>query len=166
MIIREAELTDAEKLAELLQHVDESSDYMLYEAGERIFSIKKQENMIEDFKNAPNSVILVAEVTNQLAGFLIAVGGKANRNRHSAYLVLGIGKEYRGQGVGQELLRAAEKWAIGQQVTRLELTVVTKNEPAIHLYKKMGFEMEGRKRNSLRINGEYTDEYYMAKLIF
>jgi RimJ/RimL family protein N-acetyltransferase len=39
------------------------------------------------------------------------------------------------------------------------------NEAALALYKKMGFEIEGRKKHSLLINGTYVDEYCMAKLL-
>ena len=39
------------------------------------------------------------------------------------------------------------------------------NERAIRLYKKMGFEIEGTKKHSLFVNGQYVDEYYMAKIL-
>jgi RimJ/RimL family protein N-acetyltransferase len=39
------------------------------------------------------------------------------------------------------------------------------NEVALKLYKKMGFKIEGLKERSMIVNGEYIDEYYMAKLI-
>jgi RimJ/RimL family protein N-acetyltransferase len=42
---------------------------------------------------------------------------------------------------------------------------MTHNIAGIALYKKMGFEIEGTKRDSLLINGEYVDEYYMSKLL-
>lgn len=42
---------------------------------------------------------------------------------------------------------------------------MTHNLAGIALYKKMGFEIEGRKRHSLRVNGAYVDEYYMSKLL-
>jgi len=36
---------------------------------------------------------------------------------------------------------------------------------ATSLYESMGFEFEGLKRNSMRVNGNYIDEHCMAKLI-
>ncbi len=42
---------------------------------------------------------------------------------------------------------------------------MTYNTAGIALYKKMGFEIEGTKRNSLFIDGKYVDEYYMSKLL-
>ena len=57
------------------------------------------------------------------------------------------------------------QWAKKSQLHRLELTVIEYNEQAVHLYKKMGFEVEGVKRNSLLIDGQYVNELYMAKLL-
>lgn len=56
-------------------------------------------------------------------------------------------------------------WAKKVHLHRLDLTVIAKNDAAIALYKKMGFEIEGVKRDSLLINNEFVDEYYMSKLI-
>jgi len=39
------------------------------------------------------------------------------------------------------------------------------NARAIRLYKRMGFAIEGTKRQALLVNGTYVDEYYMAKLL-
>ncbi|WP_277674608.1 GNAT family N-acetyltransferase, partial [Piscibacillus halophilus] len=58
-----------------------------------------------------------------------------------------------------------EEWAIKVQLHRLELTVIVENKAAVNLYKKMGFEIEGVKKDSLKLGERYVDEYYMAKLI-
>lgn len=42
MIIREIKLSDAEGLSFLIQHVESSSNYMLWEPGERENKIEKQ----------------------------------------------------------------------------------------------------------------------------
>lgn len=165
MIIREIETFDAEKLANLIQQVEESSPYMLWEAGERNLLAETQLKMIKDIRNAENSTLLVAEKDNELVGYLIAIGGKAQRNKHTVYLVIGISKNYRRKGIGTKLFNRVEQWAANHNISRLELTVVTKNEEALSLYKKKGFEIEGTKRNSLVINGEFVDENYMAKLL-
>ena len=47
----------------------------------------------------------------------------------------------------------------------LELTVMTHNTAGIALYKKQGFAIEGTKRHSLLINGQFIDEFYMSKLL-
>jgi RimJ/RimL family protein N-acetyltransferase len=58
-----------------------------------------------------------------------------------------------------------DTWAREQHVHRLELSVMVHNTRGVGLYKKMGFEVEGVKRDSLFVDGAYVDEYYMGKLI-
>lgn len=166
MIIREIEISDAQNLSCLIQLVEASSDYMLWEAEEREIRSERQKNMIKRMKESENSTILVAENnSNELVGYLFSIGGDAKRNRHTSYIVVGISEGYRGEGVGTKLFKELEKWAIQHKIHRLELTVVTVNEAGLSLYEKMGFEIEGTKRNSLFIAGEFVDEYYMSKLI-
>lgn len=165
MKIREAEIVDAEGLANLIQRVDESSEYMLWEAGERHVSADSQLKMIKGMKSKENSCLLVAEENKQLVGYMLVVGGNATRNKHSAYLVIGILKDFRGKGIGTRMFNALEQWSALHHIKRLELTVATKNNAALSLYKKAGFEVEGTKRNSLFVNNEFVDEYYMSKLL-
>lgn len=165
MIIREIKASDAEKFAILTPQIEAESEYMLWEAGERNVQVEQQLKMIEGIEQKENSAILIAESdSEELVGFLMAVGGNAKRNKHSAYIVMGILKEYRGKRIGTMLFKKLEQWAFNQDIHRLELTVVIQNKAAISLYKKAGFKIEGTKRHSLFINGEFTDEYYMSKL--
>ncbi|MDQ0351357.1 RimJ/RimL family protein N-acetyltransferase [Alkalibacillus filiformis] len=165
MNIREVHVSDAEKLSTLIQQVDETSEYMLWEPGERNISGDQQEKMIDSFLEKANSTILVAEFEGQLVGYLLAMGGNARRNSHSAYVVLGVLQGYRGHGIGTRLFSELERWATESDIHRLELTTVVRNEAGVSLYKKMGFEIEGTKRDSLFIGGEFVDEYYMSKIL-
>ncbi|MEC0304897.1 GNAT family N-acetyltransferase, partial [Terribacillus saccharophilus] len=101
----------------------------------------------------------------KLVGYLIAIGGNVKRTKHSAYLVICILQKYRGIGIGTKMFDSVIKWAPKHNVSRLELNVVTENKAGLALYKKNGFDIEGTKRNSLNINGETFDEYWMSKLL-
>ena len=165
MIIRGVKRSDAGNLANLIKQVDDSSEYMLWEADERSIQAKSQLNMMESMEASENSTILVAEKNQDLVGYLFAIGGSARRNRHSVYIVIGILQGYRGKGIGTKLFNELESWAKQRNVHRLELTVVKKNEAGLSLYKKAGFEIEGTKRHSLLVDNGFVDEYYMAKLL-
>lgn len=87
------------------------------------------------------------------------------RRRHVAQLGMMVHDDWQGKGVGTALMQAAtdfaDKWL---NVTRIELEVFTDNEPALRLYKKFGFEIEGTlKRHAFR-DGTYVDSYFMARL--
>ena len=46
----------------------------------------------------------------------------------------------------------------------MELDVYASNTPAIHLYEKFEFQVEGRKREARKLDGNYDDLIVMAIL--
>lgn len=164
MIIRKIEIKDSEKFLNMLKQLDNETNNMMFEPGERKTTIKEMDCKIRNMQDSA-SLILVAEDNGNIVGFLSAERGFAKRIRHSAYIVIGILRDYRGRGIGVKLFEELEKWALENNVTRLELTVMKHNEAAIRLYEKMGFKKEGIKENSLIVDGKYVDEYYMGKIL-
>ena len=165
MLIREINLEDAKRFNNLIKTVEAEATYMMMDAGERETTPEQQKEQIKRICHQNNSTILVAENAGDLVGYLLAIGGDTKRTKHSAYIVIGLLKRYRGKGIGTALFQKLEEWAKRSRISRLELTVVTKNEAGVALYKKSGFEIEGIKRNSLLIDGTLFDEYYMSKLL-
>lgn len=164
MIIRQAEERDTESFATLIREVENTTNFMLFGPGERKFNPEAQRKMISAFAAETNSNIFLAELENELAGYLIAKGGSASRNKHTAYLVIGIKEDFRGAGIGTSLFEELFSWGKEAEIRRLELTVMSENNAGIALYKKMGFEVEGVKKNSLLVDGQYKDEFYMARI--
>jgi putative acetyltransferase len=70
-----------------------------------------------------------------------------------------------GQGVGTRSCppssTSPDNWL---NVTRLELTVYTDNAPAIALYRKFGFEIEGTHKAYALRAGRFVDAHAMARL--
>ena len=164
MIIRKIKEEDSEKLLNMLKNLDYETKNMMYEPGERKTSIEEMKINIRNIYDS-NSLMLIVEEDGNIIGFLSAERGFANRIKHSAYIVIGILKDYRGKKIGTKLFKELMDWALGNDITRLELTVMTHNEGAIKLYKEMGFKIEGLKENSLMVDGKYINEYYMAKIL-
>jgi len=54
----------------------------------------------------------------------------------------------------------ADNWL---KLVRLELTAFVENEGAVRLYQSLGFQIEGVKKYAAIRNGEYADEYLMAR---
>lgn len=79
-------------------------------------------------------------------------------------MVIGVLAAASGQGAGSGLLRELERWAPAHGIHRLELTVMARNHWA-RLYERMGFAVEGRRRQCLLVDGRLVDELYMAKLL-
>jgi RimJ/RimL family protein N-acetyltransferase len=164
MEIRRIKPEDAEAFLKMLNQLDRETKNMMLEPGERKQDIEMIRRRLQASSETSN-LLLCAVDDNELIGFLSAERGDCNRNRHSAYIVIGILEKNRSKGVGSQMFEELLPWAKNQQLTRLELTVMCHNTAAIALYKKFGFEIEGTKRNSLLVDGNYVDEYYMSKLL-
>ncbi|MGG4268532.1 N-acetyltransferase family protein [Peribacillus simplex] len=148
MDIRKVTRQDAGKLAALINHVEDSG-FMLYNPGERKATENELERQIEQIESNPRSVFLVAASCDDLIGYFILAGNNLSGTKHSAKIVIGISEQERGKGVGTKLFQKMEEQALEYEIRRLELTVIANNEPALSLYKKIGFELEGTKRDSL-----------------
>jgi len=83
---------------------------------------------------------------------------------HCGTLGISLLPEFRGRGIGRQLMQATIDAAWGCGITRIELTVREHNANAIALYKSLGFEVEGLQRNAVRIEGQYQNVYAMALL--
>lgn len=164
MIIREAEMKDVEQFLKMLKQLDTETKFMLYDPGERTTTIDDIKKKIENSRET-NSLILAAEQDGSIAGYLTAEREPYNRVLHCAYIVVGILKDYRGMGIGTQLFEKLEAWARSSGITRLELTAMTHNKTAVSLYQKMGFEIEGVRKNAMTVDGEYVDEYYMGRVL-
>ena len=164
MIIRKVESKDSKKFLNMLKQLDNETNNMMCEPGERKTTIEEMNSNINNICGS-KSLRLVVEDKGNIIGFLSCERGFAKRISHRAYIVIGILKDYRGKKIGSKLFEELEKWALENNLTRLELTVMEHNVAAIKLYEKMGLKREGLKENSLIVNGKYVSEYYMGKII-
>lgn len=164
MVFRSLKPDEAEAFWNMMNSLDFETEYMLYEPGERTKNLCRIESLIEDSLHG-RDLLLVAEENQELAGYISAQKGGLKRIQHTAYVVTGVRQKYRGRGIGSKFFEKLDEWAKGHQVTRLELTVLCPNTIALHLYEKNGFVIEGVKKNSMVLQGEFVDEYYMGKIL-
>ncbi len=164
MNYRKLKPKDGDKYLKLMKQLDKETSFMLYEPNERKTSIDEMNNKIEQVNNE-GGVIIGAEADNELVGFVSANRIPLERIKHSVYIVAGVLSKVSGKGIGTDLFKELLSWAKENEITRLELTVIKHNKRAINLYKKIGFEIEGIKKNSLNVDNNYDDEYYMGMLL-
>lgn len=74
-------------------------------------------------------------------------------------------KEYWGHGIGKRLLALQDDHARSIGVNRIEAMVRAKNDRGIKLYLHSGFKIEGTREKGAKINGDFVDEYFIAKIL-
>ena len=163
--IRPATPDDAAAFLALRQQVDEETRFMMLEPGERQATVEQERERLINTAKADNKQTFLAEDDGRLVGWLWANGGDFRRNHHMVHIVIGLREAYTGQGIGKRLFEVCEQWTREQHLHRLELTVMTHNLRGIALYKKMGFEIEGTARHQMKVDGEYVDLHFMAKML-
>lgn len=76
-------------------------------------------------------------------------------------------KEAWGKGYGQEITKILIDFVFGKlKINRFELAVFVLNKRAVHIYKKMGFKIEGHRRQYAfnKITKKFDDDYLMSIL--
>jgi RimJ/RimL family protein N-acetyltransferase len=95
-----------------------------------------------------------------IAGLLIREGQK---EAHKSLLVgMYVRPSARKSGVGRRLVETIVEFA-RHRVELVQLSVVSENEQARRLYKRLGFVEYGLEKNALKQDGRYYDEVLMAK---
>jgi putative acetyltransferase len=116
-------------------------------------------------RETDGSFPLVACAGDEVVGQLTLTVYMNPRTRHSGHFGIAVRDDWQGRGVGTTLMEAcldlADNWL---NLSRLDLRVYVDNTPAVALYEKFGFEIEGTHKRFAYRDGEYVDAHVMARL--
>lgn len=111
------------------------------------------------------SLVACDEDGEVIAQLSLQTSPKRARRRHVGQLGMAVRDDWQGKGVGTALMEAgldlADNWL---NLRRLELEVFADNAPAIRLYERCGFTIEGRMVDYAFRDGKFVDTYIMARL--
>ena len=108
------------------------------------------------------TVFLQAYFNDRLVG-QVEINKNDYRKKYVGTLHLAVDKDFRGEGIGEELIKLAEEEVKKLGVTIIDLTAIDGNSPAISLYKKLGHIEFGRLPEAVDFKGKMLDEVYMYK---
>ena len=108
---------------------------------------------------------LVAVDEGCVVGWCDVLPDSRPTKRHGGVLGMGLLPQWRGRGVGAQILRQALAASRAFGLCRVELSVRHDNVRAQALYRQTGFEVEGRNRRALQVDGVFHDLVVMAVLL-
>ncbi|ANH80134.1 acetyltransferase [Niabella ginsenosidivorans] len=162
--IRAAVKTDAAALLDVGWRYLKESEFLITMADEFNFTKQQEEAWIRSLNERENGLLIVAVAHSKIVGSLDLRGEARTKVRHNAILGIAIRKEWQRVGLGTALMQTAIRWAKEKCILKnIWLNVHATNEPAIALYRKMGFTDAGVQRNFIReTNGSFTDNHIMG----
>ncbi len=167
LLIREAEPKDAAELVAFLNRVSLETDFTSLDGDGILLTSEEMEIFLNKQASSDNQITLLAFLNGKIAGIVNITADQRKRVCHIGDLFIVIGKRYWNNGLGSLLLEEAIEWAQASGILRrLQLTVQTRNQAAVHLYQKHGFVIEGSQERGVYIEeGKFIDVYLMGKLI-
>lgn len=164
--IREAIPTDAEALLDCLERTAVQTGFMTMGEEGSGLTVEEESQHIANIYDSPNNCLIVALIEDKIIGMATINASNKPKIQHIGELGIVVDKEYWGFKIGTELLQEVLDWVeASETINRIELKVQKRNERAIHLYEKYGFELEGIMERGVKDNGEYLPVCMMAKLI-
>jgi RimJ/RimL family protein N-acetyltransferase len=161
--VRSPEVAEAQALLEFAVTTAASTDQILTRP-EEFPDLEGEKAYIQAALEDDAAFQIAAIHAGRFIGTLGFHGGRNFRNRHTAELGMMVASDWRGRGVGAALIQCALDWARTHPlIEKVCLSVYDGNVPGRALYRKMGFEEEGRLRGHIQLeNGRVEDLLHMA----
>ncbi|MBA2177020.1 GNAT family N-acetyltransferase [Halobacillus locisalis] len=164
--IRIATAKDADELSKVRVQGDGETENMDREKGEDYIDDHQFQAIIKNDADQPNHLFLVVDVDGEIAGYSRCAGSQLKRLAHTVEFGVCILKEFWGYGMATNLLYESIKWAESHGIKKITLRVIETNTPAIRLYRRHGFDIEGvLKKDKLLSDGHYYSTVLMSRFI-
>ena len=125
-------------------------------------TLKKQEEWFSNYLKDRNKKFFTIYYNKNPIGFMgLSNISKVNKN---ADLFIAIGNdEYRGRGIGKEAINWLLDYGFNKlKLHKINLGVIEDNIPAVKLYKKVGFVVEGKNIEEVFYEGKFYNFLSMA----
>ncbi len=157
-----SDMRDAADIASLIAFCREEKTTVLdaYTPGEELAFLRGV---------GDREAVFVAEAGGGFVGFsgVSPRGRGSHRHDHCGEMGTWVVPGHRGKGVGRELYRAVERFALScsPKLTHLGAQVLADNTRSIAFYEAMGFRVLGRHVGSVLWDGELKDTVEIEKLL-
>lgn len=167
VLLRNAHEKDAGAIMKIKAGILSEKVFMLREEDEANLNEESERSEIAEHLESEGSVYIVAEISEEVVGFLEFMNGSLKRTKHSGMFSVYITGEFRGNGIGRLLLEMLIHWAEKHMlIEKVTLAVFSTNAAAIGLYEKMGFKIEGICPRDMKLSdGSYIDSVLMYRFV-
>ncbi|MBR6536533.1 MAG: GNAT family N-acetyltransferase [Lachnospiraceae bacterium] len=164
LILRNAKEEDAQMLISSLKTLCGETPFLAKEPEEITLTVEEEIEFIRTQNESEGNLFLIGFCDGVYVGNCSFMGMSLCRNKHRVSMGIALLQKYTGCGIGIKMIETLVAVAKEKGIEQMELEVVTRNERAIGLYQKMGFEIFGTMPDNMKYkDGTYADVYWMMK---
>ncbi|MHB9004318.1 MAG: GNAT family N-acetyltransferase [Coriobacteriia bacterium] len=154
VVIREASVDDAQSLLDYAARLFAECLPGLWRR--QLPSLDEERSFIASY-DASNSTLVLAESDGRTVALAGLLGKSLEQESHVGVIGVSVDRDYRGQGIGTQLLEHLIAWAPAHGISRIEIEAFANNPGAIALYERLGFEREGVRKAAVVVDEKYVD---------
>lgn len=162
IIYRPLKIEDTDQFYTLINQIKDEEVYLFSTSR---FSIEETRKYVSAHIETDFPIWGAFDNNGILLGWIDCNKGGFRETAHVATMAMGVRKEYRGRGIGTQLIDKCLKSAKNNNVEKIELDVFSTNTGAYQLYVKKGFAEEGRKAKKRKFKGKYEDIICMYRFL-
>ena len=111
-------------------------------------------------------VLIAVNNKDEIIGHIDLKSHNQNNTQHRAVMGMGVDRDNRKKGLGNLLIESIIAWAKNEtSIEYIDLWVLSENNAAIRLYKRLGFKKIGEVEDMFRIDNNSHNYIMMAKKI-
>lgn len=157
--IRPARQADLTGIVGAIRQVAAEKTYIV---AESVADELDHQDVLLRHNSLESRMFFVATVDESVIGWVHLNAPELEKLDHTAELTVGVIEEYRGDGIGKELLDRATDWASENGFERLYQSVPSTNQRAIDFLEDNGWRVEAVREDHYKLDEEYIDEVMMA----
>lgn len=164
LVLRNPTKEDAAILIYHLRTICGETPFLSKEQEEVQITLEEEREFIRQMNISENSVMIMAFLNGEFVGNCRFSGENLQRQKHRVKMGIALFQKYTGMGIGKIMIEKLMQTAKEKGFEQIELEVSAENERAIHLYKKLGFQIYGTFPDSTKYkDGTYSDTFWMMK---
>ncbi|WP_077328354.1 GNAT family N-acetyltransferase [Virgibacillus siamensis] len=146
---------------EFLHKLNNNPDVMKFWFEEPYLSMEKLKNMYEKSLDNTEHRQFILSLLDENIGY-VGLFSIDDRHRNAEFGIM-IDPSHQGNGYAGKATKLALEYGFNQlNLHKIYLYAAKKNEKAIHIYGKIGFQIEGEMKEHFFVNGSYHDAVVMS----
>ncbi len=160
--IRPAEQSDLKGIVGVMREVAEENDYLV---AESVVDLLDREEVVFRHNDVESRVFFVATVDDEVVGWVHLRSPNFEKLAHTAELTMGVLEEYRGHGIGSQLMERGLKWADSNGYEKVYQSIPATNQDAVGFLEDHRWETEAIRQAHYKIDGQYVAEQMMGVML-